>query len=63
VHLTTRTGARLYEYMLTPIGDVGAESATVVFTFRDLTEQRRAEDALRDREEKNTASWPRTRLT
>lgn len=52
VRLPTPSGQRLYEYTLTPIQDGAAEVASVVFNLRDFTEQRRAEVALRESEEK-----------
>ena len=52
VRLPTRSGQRLYEYTLTPIHDGAVDVAAVVFTLRDFTEQRRAEEALRESEEK-----------
>ena len=47
VILPTRAGRRLYEYSLTPIRDDAVDVAAVVFTLRDFTEQRRAEESLR----------------
>jgi PAS domain S-box-containing protein len=54
ITLETGAGLRIYEYSLHPIpgGDGRDEVAAVVFTLRDFTEQRRAEEALRESEEK-----------
>jgi PAS domain S-box-containing protein len=54
ITLETASGPRIYEYSLHPIpgGEGRDEVAAVVFTMRDFTEQRRAEDALRESEEK-----------
>src|SRR5205823_851643 len=48
--LPTSLGERNYEYSLTPVRDGGPHVASVVFTLRDVTERRRAEQALRERE-------------
>jgi two-component system NtrC family sensor kinase len=52
LNLPTGLGERVYEYSLSPFRDGGAEVEAVVFTLRDITDRRRAEEALRDREEK-----------
>jgi PAS domain S-box-containing protein len=54
ITLETGEGLRIYEYSLHPIpgGDGRDEVAAVLFTLRDFTEQRRAEEALRESEEK-----------
>src|SRR5258708_1524472 len=48
--LPTSLGERIYEYSLTPVRDGGPDVTSVVFTLRDITERRRAEEALRERE-------------
>jgi PAS domain S-box-containing protein len=54
VILSSGSGPRIYEYSLHPIssGDARKAAAAVVYTLRDTTEQRRAESALRESEEK-----------
>ena len=50
--LRTSQGERVYESSLIPVRDGVPDVTAVVFTLRDVTERRRAEEALRDREQK-----------
>jgi two-component system, NtrC family, sensor kinase len=52
MNLPSGIGERVYEYSLGPFRDGGADVEAVVLTLLDVTARRRAEETLRDREEK-----------